>query len=194
VACADCTASGSFCNGLVVPRECNDQQTTCPAAYNTCPNGTSMPIRQQLQNVCSDTNLDTLTTACAGGPETATCIGAIAALPATCRTCLAPFNHPFAERRGLYACAAPSVDAQCRQNMGCASDCTDTSCKQCLPLAEGGCYTLVSGIGGQCRTLTNNASNCAGAALSSGLCSQFSYASFGAWLRTVGDQFCGNGP
>ena len=194
VACADCDATSSFCNGLVVPRVCSDQQTKCPASYNTCPNGTSTPITPQLQNVCSDANLNTLTLGCAAGPNTLTCIGAVAALPAACRTCLAPFNHPFEERHGLYACAASSVDSQCRGSMGCASDCAETSCEQCSALSEATCYALVTGPGGRCRSFTNTANTCANTALATGLCSQFSYASFGAWLRAVGDQFCGNGP
>jgi len=194
VACANCTASSTFCNGLVVPRQCNDKQSTCPAPYNTCPNGTTTPSRPQLQNRCSDANLDTLATACAGGPEAATCITALAALPNGCRTCLQPFNHPFEERTGLYACAASSVDDQCRRSMGCATDCAQTSCDQCLPTSENQCYTLVTSNGGQCASFTNDANDCASAALAGGLCSQFSYANFGAWLRGVGDHFCGNGP
>ena len=161
---------------------------------NAGPNGTTTPITDTLQNVCTDANLDTLTTACGFGPRTAGCIAAVAALPSACRTCLLPFNHPFEERTGLYACAAPSVNSQCRRNMGCATDCTQTSCEQCLPTSESGCYTLVNGNNGQCTTFTNNANSCASAELGGGLCSQFSYASYGAWLRAVGDHFCGNGP
>ncbi len=194
VQCANCSASSSFCNGLVAPRRCNNQQSTCPATYSSCPNGTTTAITAQLQNLCTDASLDTLTTACAAGPNAATCVAAFAALPAACRTCLSPFNHPFDQRTGLYACAASSVDNQCRHNMGCATDCADTSCDQCLPTSENQCYTLVNGAGGQCSTFMNNANNCASAALAGGLCSQFSYPNYGAWLRGVGDQFCGNGP
>ena len=61
-------------------------------------------------------------------------------------------------------------------------------------LSEATCYALVTGPGGRCRSFTNTANTCANTALATGLCSQFSYASFGAWLRAVGDQFCGNGP
>lgn len=194
VQCANCTASSSFCNGLVVPRRCNDQQSTCPAPYNSCPNGTATAITPQLQNRCSDANLDTLIGACHGGPNTPACITAYAALPAACRTCLAPFHHPFEERTGLYACAASSVGDPCRRSMGCAVHCMQSSCGQCLPTSEDQCYTLVNGGGGQCARFTNNANGCSTPVLAGGLCSPFSYANYGAWLRGVGDQFCGNGP
>jgi hypothetical protein len=55
------------------------------------------------------------------------------------------------------------------------------------------CYALVNGNGGQCFTFDDDAS-CADAALSNGLCSSFAYPHFGAWLRSVGDHFCGDGP
>lgn len=192
-ACANCTASGSFCNGLVTPRRCNDNQTTCPAPYATCPAGVTMPVITQLQNVCSDANLDTLTAACADGPTAPACVTAVNALPAACRTCLAPFNHPFSQRTGLYACAASSVTSQCRRALGCASDCAETSCEQCSSTSENQCYTLVNGIGGQCSAFAAT-TTCASSALAGGVCSQFAYPNFGAWFRGVGDQFCGNGP
>jgi hypothetical protein len=192
VACDNCSATGSFCNGLVVPRRCNDDQSTCPAPYNSCAPGITMPATPQLQNVCTDANLDTLALACAGGADTIACGIAVAALPAACRTCIAPFNHPFEQNTGLFACAASSVSTSCRRAMGCSDDCAQTSCSQCLATSENSCITLVTNPGGQCRTLFNT--SCANAALSSGLCSRFSYASYGAWLRGVGDQFCGNGP
>ncbi|MBX3213136.1 MAG: hypothetical protein KF850_13965 [Labilithrix sp.] len=193
VACASCSSSGSFCNGLVSPRRCNNQQTTCPATYGTCAAGISTPITAQLQNVCTDDALDGLVTPCADNPDSAACVSAVAALPAACRTCLGPFNHPFSQRTGLYACAAPSLSTQCRRATGCATNCAQTSCNGCAATSENQCYTLVNGAGGQCAGLAASAS-CANAELVSGLCSQFSYPNFGAWFRAVGDQFCGNGP
>jgi hypothetical protein len=192
-ACVNCNVSGSFCNGLVMPRRCNNQQSTCPASYGACPVGTTMPITPQLQNLCDDASLETLTLACAAGPKTPTCVAAFAALPAACQMCLQPFNFPFEQRTGLYACAASAVNNNCRRAMGCAADCVETSCEQCLPTSQNQCFALVNGNGGQCGPFSN-AANCASAALAGGLCSQFSYANFGAWLRGVGDQFCGNGP
>jgi hypothetical protein len=57
------------------------------------------------------------------------------------------------------------------------------------------CITLVDGSGGQCTAFSQAASNGANGALQAGqLCSQFSYASYGQWLRGVGGHFCGNGP
>ncbi len=193
-ACSNCTLSGSFCNGLVSPRRCNNQQTTCPASYTQCAPGVSMPVIAQQQKLCTDAQLGTLTAPCAGGPDTAACVAAVAALPAACRTCLAPFNFPFDQRIGLWACAASSVTGQCRRALGCAADCTQKSCTNCASTSEDQCYALVSNPPfGQCAGFTA-AATCASVALAGGLCSQFSYANYGAWLRGVGDQFCGNGP
>jgi hypothetical protein len=195
VACTNCSAAGSFCNGLVVPRRCNNQQTTCPATYGACAPGITTPITPALQNVCPDASLDTLTVACAGGPETAACVAAFALLPGACQTCLTPLNHPFEQEAGLFACAAANVDNNCRRQTGCAINCAQTSCNQCLPTSESQCYSLVNGVGGQCRTFANAADGCTSAALAAGqLCSQFSYANYGGWLRSVGDHFCGNTP
>lgn len=194
VACANCSATGSYCNGLVEPRRCNNQQNTCPAPYGNCALGINTPITPPTQRLCTDAQLGTLATACAGGPDTAACISAVALLGAACRTCLGPFNQPFEQSIGLYACAASFVDPPCRRQTGCATNCVTTSCNQCSSTSENQCHSLVSGIGGQCRMFFNGA-NCATAALSAGqLCSQFSYANFGQWLRGVGDHFCGNGP
>jgi hypothetical protein len=78
--------------------------------------------------------------------------------------------------------------------MGCADDCAQTSCTKCPPTSETQCHALVTGVNGQCRSF-HAAASCSNAVLAAGqLCSQFSYADFGQWLRGVGDHFCGNGP
>ncbi len=152
-----------------------------------------MPPLRELQKVCSDAVLAALATDCATGPETSTCIDRVAALTVECQTCLAPLHHPFAQRTGLYACAASQVGAMCRHALACANECAQTSCTRCSAGTEDQCHTLVNGQGGQCRVLSQQA-NCANNALDDGLCSPFSYSSYGQWLRGVGDHFCGNGP
>jgi hypothetical protein len=118
----------------------------------------------------------------------------MASLPLACRSCLSRFDVPFEQRTGLWACAASFVGKSCRRALGCATDCLTTSCDQCSEGSESACTTLVSSSPiGQCAPYTGSAS-CATLALTSGVCSQFSYASFGAWLRGVGDHFCGDGP
>jgi hypothetical protein len=195
VACVNCAAQGSFCNGLVEPRRCNNQQTTCPAPYGNCPAGTIMPVTPATQRVCTDAQLDTLAIACAAGSDTLACRIAVAALPSSCQRCIAVFDHPFEQNTGLYACAASQVGDGCRRAMGCATSCSQTSCSQCLPTSENQCYALVTGPGGQCRSFHQPATTCTAQALAAGqLCSPFSYANFGQWLRGVGDHFCGNGP
>jgi hypothetical protein len=53
----------------------------------------------------------------------------------------------------------------------------------------------VTGPAAQCNPNFTAANVCTRDALDPGqLCSQFSYADFGAWLRAVGTHFCGNGP
>lgn len=196
VACANCAAQGSFCNGLVVPRRCNNQQSTCPAAYGACPGGTATPIVTALQNVCTDAQLDTLAlaTTCDLGADDPACIAAVTALGPTCAACVSQFRFPFIQKAGLFACAAAQLGDLCRRATGCAVDCAQTSCEQCLPTAENQCYSLVNGLTNQCGTF-DLATACAAPALQAGqLCSQASYPTFGQWLRTVSDHYCGNGP
>lgn len=132
-----------------------------------------------------------LATACANGPDAGACVAAFSTLGTSCRTCLDRFNQPFDQKAGLYACAASLVNSSCRHAMGCATECAQTSCSQCGS-SESQCYALVNGVG-QCSSF-DTAASCADSALSGGVCSQFSYANFGAWLRSVGDVFCGDGP
>jgi hypothetical protein len=194
VACDNCRG-GSFCNGLVVPRRCNDQQDTCPADYPACPPGTSTPITAEQQGTCSEGELDKLAAACAGGPETPDCVAVMAGVTSACSQCLVPFQVPFAHRDGLWACVASFVGVPCRRAMGCVTDCVDTSCSQCLPSSANQCDTLVTGIGNQCGPFSNQATACTRTALQPGqLCSQFSYSDFGKWFRAVGDHYCGDGP
>jgi hypothetical protein len=197
-ACANCNAQGSTCNTLVSPRVCDNQQNVCPAAYNACPGGTTTPITPSLQNVCPGADLDALAAACAAGPDTVPCIAAFQVLQATnaaCATCLVPFNEPFTQLTGLYRCAAPFVTAACNRSTGCASDCADTSCAQCVPANRDQCKDQVNGNGGQCLPFVQQTACVAPALLPGQLCSPATYgAQFGNWLRAVGDHFCGDGP
>jgi hypothetical protein len=194
-ACEDCSARNAFCDGLVVPRVCNDEQKTCPAPYSTCSPGTTAQAIKELQNVCTDAQLDAISSACNGSQQDFFCQFTINQSPAACQTCITNFNHPFAERTGLYNCAATNVTGSCRHSMGCATDCIDTSCSACSNATETSCDTLVEGNGGQCNSFTSDAETCASGELAAGQrCSQFSYPSYSAWLRSVGDHFCGNGP
>lgn len=194
-ACANCTlVPGSFCNGLVDPRRCNNQQNTCPAPYLVCPPGTTTPVTATLQNLCSEADLDKLAAACANAPTDAGCVTAMGEVANACRTCVAPFNVPFETMTGLHRCAAPSVDAGCRVAMACVVDCLDDSCDTCEAGKRSQCRDLVDNPGRACNAYAVAAS-CANDALEVGkLCSQFSYPQFGQWLRAVGDHFCGNGP
>jgi hypothetical protein len=160
-----------------------------------CNGGVSTPQTPTLQKACSDPELDSLAAACTNGPGFPSCATALLGLSAVCSTCITPFAHPFDERTGLWVCAAPFVDGGCRRSTGCAADCMQQSCNQCGTTSQGQCENLVNDIGGQCGAFNATATACTNAALAPGqLCSQFSYADFGQWLRSVGDHFCGNGP
>ena len=181
-----------FCDGLVTPRRCSDSQTTCPAAYAQCNGNTATQVTKAAQGVCTAQQLTAIQTACATA-DSAICQAAITAA-AGCGSCIAPFNHPFDESTGLYACAASFVSDPCRHSTGCATDCAQTSCGGCTATASQQCFALVDGNGGQCQSFAQAAS-CADTALAAGqLCSQFSYSDYASWLRAIGDHFCGNGP
>jgi hypothetical protein len=192
-ACDDCTARASFCNGLVSPRACNDAQNECPSSYGTCPAGTSTEVVKEKQNVCSSFDLDDIASSCSD-PEDFFCQLIISEKSAGCQDCINHFTYPFAKRTGLFACAAPFVTGDCRQEMGCTTDCDQSSCQFCSSSStETSCYALVNGSNGQCNTYASQTS-CASAALQGGeLCSQFSYPDFTSWLREVGGHYCGDG-
>lgn len=197
-ACVNCTAQGSRCNTLVSPRVCDNQQNTCPAPYNACPAGVTTPITPSTQGLCPDADLDALAAACAGGADSVPCLAAFQVLQATnaaCAACVTPFREPFDQANALYLCVAPFVSAACNRSTGCAADCSGTSCAQCLPANQDQCKTQVNGAGGQCLPFVQQTA-CAVAALGPGqLCSPLTYGGqFGAWLRAVGDHFCGDGP
>jgi hypothetical protein len=197
--CTNCTAAGSTCATLGIPRVCANMQTTCPAAYPSCPAAITTPITPAHQALCDDVgDLDAIRVACGGGPNSATCVAAFQVLAATnpaCSACLTPFDEPFNQLRGLYRCAAPFVSATCNHNTGCAVDCQDTSCTQCPAASEDQCRNQVNGGAGQCNTYVQK-TTCVAPELGPGdLCSPATYGgNFGAWLRGVGDHFCGNGP
>ena len=190
-ACINCAAGGSTCNALALPRLCANQAGLCPAAYPACPVGTTTPVEPSLQGVCDDAaDLDSLQAGCDNG----NCDGAFAALSAlnpACAACLTPFNVPFVERSGIYRCAAPFVTAACNGTTGCATDCMDSSCAQCPAGNETQCHAVVNA--GQCQGFVQDPGCIAAAVGVGGLC-RFDNRTFGAWIRAVGDHFCGNGP
>ncbi|MDB4943138.1 MAG: hypothetical protein JWP97_2672 [Labilithrix sp.] len=192
-ACTNCTAQGSTCSTLNVPRLCANQAGLCPANYPGCAAGVATPVTPSLQNLCSDVaDLDSLQAGCDGG----NCAGAFAVLQATnpaCAACIAPFNVPFAQGTGLYLCAAPFVNATCNRSTGCAADCEDTACDQCPAANETQCRSSVLTAGGKCSGQAI-ASACIAPAVGPGGFCRFDNRTFGAWLRAVGDHFCGNGP
>ena len=195
-ACTNCTAAASTCNTLALPRLCANQAGLCPAAYGACGAGVTTAVQPSLQGVCDDVvDLDAIQAACAMGPDVGTCIAAFQVLAATnpaCSACIAPFNEPFNQGTGVYRCAAPFVSAACNHSTGCATDCQDVSCTQCPAGNEDQCRTTV--VAGQCNVFSAQAA-CVAPALGPGaLCNPATYASFGGWLRAVGDHFCGNGP
>jgi hypothetical protein len=201
-ACANCAGPGGGCNTLAVPRVCANQVNQCPAAVGACAAGISTGITASLQGVCDDAvDLDSLAAACAGGPDTGTCIAALAVLGGAnpgCNACLQPFIVPFNQFKGIYACAAPFVSAACNRSTGCASDCQDKSCTLCPAGTEDQCRDQVNGGGGQCNAFIVQTAACLPSIPVGSLCNPQTYGlinpNYGNWLRAVGDHFCGNGP
>ena len=199
-ACLNCSGPGGGCNTFAVPRVCANMANMCPAAYPNCPAGISTGITASLQGVCDDAvDLDSLQAACAGGPNTGTCIAAFQVLAAAnpaCNACIKPFNEPFAQFTGIYRCAAPFVTAACNRSTGCAIDCQDDSCTQCPAGTEDQCRNQVNAGGGQCNGFITQTATCVAPAIPPGtVCHPATYGfNFGSWLRGVGDHFCGNGP
>ncbi len=197
--CTNCAAGGSTCNTLALPRVCANEGGLCPAPYDSCAPGVRTAVQPSLQGLCDDAgDLDAVRAACAGGPESGTCVAAFQVLAATnaaCAACLTPFNVPFNQLTGLYRCAAPFVGGGCNRSTGCATECQDTSCSACPIGTEDQCRTSANGAGGQCNTFVQQ-TRCVLPAVGAGdLCGPATYGgNFGGWLRAVGDHFCGNGP
>lgn len=192
--CDNCNARGAFCDGLIQPRVCSDRQKECPAPYGNCPAGLRTEVTPVAQKVCDDFDLDSIAASCTGQNDDFNCDIAISQTGFACQQCISRFNHPFAQKTGLFACAAsvPGIGDACRRQMGCTTDCDETSCDFCGSSTESSCYTLVNGTNGQCSKFAS-ATDCANTELSAGhLCSQFSYPNYSSWLREIGDHFCGD--
>jgi hypothetical protein len=157
-------------------------------------------VTPQLQNLCPDADLTAMQAGCAGGPDTPQCVAAfqvLASVNAACATCLTPFNQPFNQISGIYRCVAPFVNATCNRNTGCATDCQDDSCAQCPPASEDQCKS--SAVQNHCGGFFAQTAGCVNGAIGPGQPGRFCnpvvyFGNYGAWLRAVGDRFCGNGP
>lgn len=193
-ACADCTVKASTCNTGVTPRVCNSQQTTCPAAYPSCPANTTTPILPVTKGVCGAPDLADAKQACQGGAGTFACdqfFATIASINPACGKCLAPFDYPFQEATGIYNCVAPYVGAQCDHATGCATQCQDTSCAQCPANSTSSCRTSVR-QGGQCQTYFQQTQCVINGLFGQGqFCSPQTYqGNYGNWLAGVGAHYC----
>jgi hypothetical protein len=157
-------------------------------------------VTAQLQGVCPDADLSSMQAACAGGPDTPQCVAAFQVLVAinpACAGCLQPFNEPFNQLGGIYRCVAPFVNGGCNRNTGCASDCQRDSCDQCPPASEDQCRS--NAVTNHCGGFFQQTAACVSQAIGPGQPARFCnpvvyFGGFGAWLRAVGDRFCGNGP
>ena len=194
-ACADCTLKASTCNTGVTPRVCNSQQTTCPAAYPSCPANTTTPILPVTKGICGAPDLADAKQACQGGAGTFACnqfFATIGSINPACGKCLAPFNYPFQEATGIYNCVAPYVGAPCDHSTGCATQCQDTSCSQCPANSTTSCRTSVR-QGGQCQTYFQQTQCVINGLFGQGqFCSPQTYqGNYGNWLAGVGAHYCG---
>jgi hypothetical protein len=202
-ACTDCTALGSTCDNLVAPPVCTNQQNTCPAQpYPGCAGVPPTTITAQNQGLCADIDLQGLSSACASGSDTASCVAAFSALTAVnpaCATCLQPFDVNFLPTfEGIFLCVAPFVNATCNQNTACDEDCLSFACKSCSPANVDQCETDAQTGAGECSSLAAQ-SSCAGSVLGPGQPGRFCnpniyppFTAFGSWLQAVGKHFCGS--
>lgn len=193
--CENCTAQGQTCDTNT--RVCV-APNLCPEPYAGCPGGisTQVPVPKPT---CSVQDLQDAAVACAQGPNQAACDAFFTFLAQTtpdCGTCLLPFKVPFNDGGGLFACAAPFVDAACLHDTACATDCIEASCDQCGgPGATNTCKQTVRN--NQCNALLTQSAACVGPALQGGpgtFCNPFAYPGqgrYGRWLEGVGTHYCG---
>jgi hypothetical protein len=145
--------------------------------------------------VCSANELQNARAACSGGPDTTGCQAFYQfelQTNSACELCLEPFDASFQDAVGLFSCLAPFVSASCDHSTGCASDCIDTSCSQCLTQADSDqCRNDVRN--GQCGTYFQQSQCVAQALFGPGaFCNPQNYqGNFGQWLQGVGGHYCG---
>jgi hypothetical protein len=191
--CANCTAQGSTCDTAVAPRVCSSQQSTCPAAYTSCPGWVSTPVLP-VQHVCATTDLTNARAACSGGAHTAACQSFLSFEQSTkpaCAKCIMPFDYDFQEGSGLFECVAPYVGPACDYTTGCFTDCEAQSCAQCDAASLSTCQRTVRN--GQCQAYFQQSQCVFNAFFSSAsFCNPQNYGgNYGAWLEGVGGHYCG---
>jgi hypothetical protein len=171
---------------------CRNQQTTCPAAYPSCPsNATTQP--PAIQKVCTPQDLVEAAAACAGGAASAGCQAFFSTetqINAACAACLSPFDVPFNQETGLFLCVAPFVGASCNTDTGCYVDCITKSCAQCPAGQVNQCRNQARN--GDCQQYFSGTTCTGGAFFGAGaFCNPANYQGFGNWLRGVGGHYCG---
>ncbi|HEX4512559.1 MAG TPA: hypothetical protein VH054_03455 [Polyangiaceae bacterium] len=191
--CVDCTQQKSTCDTLATPRVCKTQQTTCPAAYTSCPSSVTTPVLSPNKSQCSASDLQDAKAACTLGFASASCQLFFQTEPQinkACATCLAPFEFALTDGTGIFNCVSPFVASNCNHDTGCISDCETTSCDQCPSNAVQQCEAQVAQ--GQCATYVQGAS-CVGTALfgNGSFCNPQTYqGNYGSWLAGVGAHYC----
>jgi hypothetical protein len=132
--------------------------------------------------------------ACAGGANTPGCASFFQfeqQVNPSCASCLGPFDVNFQDVAGLFACVAPFVGTLCDHQTGCAIDCQNTSCAQCVAGTQTQCVSDVRS--NQCGSYFQQ-SQCAVQAFfgPGAFCNPQNYAgNFGSWLQGVGGHYCG---
>jgi hypothetical protein len=169
----------------------SDAAAQCPAAYAGCHGAAT--VVPSSQAVCSRDELRSAGTECAGGAHTSGCDTFFASeqmQDPACGLCLGRFDFDFLELRGIFACVAPFVDVGCNADTGCLIDCLDQSCGGCPDRSSTSeCRLSVSGR--TCAPYVAGAKCVEGAfGNEGGFCDPDQYATFGEWLRAVGEQFC----
>lgn len=198
-ACQNCTATaGGTCNLAATPRACTVPAMNCPApTYAGCAMGVTTAILRRNQNVCNAADLANARAACAASPSSTSCamfIADLSRVKPACQACLAPFEIDYTiSNAGIFACAAPFVNATCNRNTGCATDCQTSTCSACPTNQSATCYNTVGT--NQCRTQFTQAGCVLGGLFGTGaFCSPANPAyrgSYGAWLEGVGRNYCG---
>lgn len=164
----------------------------CPAVYAGCHGAAT--VVPSSQAVCSRDELRSARTECAAGAHSSGCDNFFVSeqmQDPACGLCLSRFDFDFLELRGIFACVAPFVDVDCNADTGCLIDCLDQSCGGCPGLSSiSDCRLSVSR--GTCASYAEGA-KCVESAFGNGgrFCDPDQYATFGDWLRDVGEQFCG---
>lgn len=186
--CVNCTMSNSMC----IDGACSTEPQNCPGPYGSCDPANTLQTPVPAPFACSSQQLQRMQQSCNSYPPSQTCLTALNNLQQMapqCGSCV----RQFLSYDGYYSCLEPFMNDQCDHEFACAIDCVVEVCGQCTTedqMAQcqqdafygGACTPHIGGLDCYLDAINGPAAFC-----------DQGYGSYGDWLRTVSNHYCGSG-